>query len=125
MTKKGYDLGHSDKRPHESERVRDLSPLAVCIVRILMHSAFIWTTCNNEHQQVDITKILRVEVLPRNLPKFFWMHLEKDMECLKKCTGKGDDECAIIVHLVLQQILCSNNSQTSEFKLHYLVIFFI
>ena len=103
-TKTGYDLGAPKRRSSNPERVRDLSAPAVCIVRALMHSVFVWATCNNQQELEHIAEVTKRKVVPANLPEFFWIHLEKDMECMMQCTGRGIEECAIIVHLVLQQI---------------------
>ena len=106
-TRTGYDLGLPQHRSLNPERVRNLSAPAVCIVRALMHSAFIWASCHNQDELVELSKLIRYkdQVLPRDLPEFFWLHLEKDLECLCKSTGRGMDECAIIMHLVLKRIL--------------------
>ena len=106
-TKTGYDLGLPQHRSLNPERERDLSAPAVCIVRTLIHSAFIWAACHNQDELVEISRIVRCkeQILPRDLPEFFWLHLEKDLECLCKSIGRGVDECAVLVHLVLKRIL--------------------
>ena len=107
-TKTGYDLGPPDRRSLNPERERDLSAPAVCVVRALMHSAFIWAACNNQEELVELSRVTKDQVRPSALPEFFWLHLEKDLTCLSRSTGRGLDECIIIVHLVLQQILGTN-----------------
>ncbi len=104
----GHDLGIAAQRPTQPERERDLSATAVCIVRVLMHSSFLWAACHNEHQLVDIARVTKGIVCPQNLAEFFWFHLEKDLECMQRSTGRGVDECVMIVHLVLKQILVTN-----------------
>lgn len=52
-----------------------------------------------------LTQLVKVAVRPRDLPEFFWCHLESDMELLGSVTGKSIDDSAIIVHLVLKEIL--------------------
>ena len=69
-----------------------------------MHSAFVWAACR-ENRLLRIAAVTKFRVPPDNLPEFFWMHLEKDIKCLMQCTGKGVDECAIVIHLVLKQIM--------------------
>lgn len=48
-----------------------------------------------------------------NLPEFFWMHLKKDIEQLSQVTGRGLEDSAIIIHLVLRGIL-TNESPTRK-----------
>ena len=78
-----------------------------------MHSAFVWAACNNQEELVELAKVTKGQVPPGGLPEFFWRHLERDLECLGRCTGRGVDECAMIVHLVLQNIL-TRNAQACE-----------
>lgn len=70
-----------------------------------MHSAFIWASCNNENAIESLAQLVHPPVPPQNLPEYFWMHLERDLEDLSKITGRGIDECSVIVHLVLRDIL--------------------
>ena len=52
-----------------------------------------------------LTQLVKVTVRPRDLPEFFWRHLESDIELLGSATGKSMDESTIMVHLVLKEIL--------------------
>lgn len=70
-----------------------------------MHSAFIWASCHNKLALEAIGGLVKSNVLPEHLPEYFWTHLEKDLELLSTDTGKGLDECVMIIHLVLKQIL--------------------
>ena len=101
-------MGDPDKRPDIPERERHLSALAVCIVRAIMHSSFIWASCNNDRVFEALSQLVSPRVLPRNLPEYFWRHLERDFEQLGQITKRGADECAMIVHLVLRQILTTD-----------------
>ena len=73
-----------------------------------MHSAFIWGSCNNQSALEAIASLVSPQVLPQNLPEFFWAHLEKDLELLGRDTGKGLDEVVMIIHLVLRHILTTD-----------------
>ena len=53
----------------------------------------------------ELAALVKPHVNPNNLPEFFWMHLRRDIEQLSRVTGKGLDESAIMIHLVLQGIL--------------------
>ena len=82
-----------------------------------MHSALLWCSCHYLDMMADqLAALVKPTVNPNNLPEFFWMHLIKDIEHLSQVTGKGLDESAIIIHLVLHQILtkepltCKRNS---------------
>ena len=107
MTRKGYDLGAPANRTHTAPE-RHLSARAVCILRALMHSAFVWASCNNPSSLGAIASLITPQVLPKDLPEFFWAHLDKDLELLGQDTGKGLDEVVMIIHLVLRQILTTD-----------------
>ena len=70
-----------------------------------MHSALIWACCNETGATVTVAEMVHPRELPDSLPEFFWSHLEKDIELLRKDTGRGLDEAVVLVHLVLKQIL--------------------
>jgi hypothetical protein len=74
-----------------------------------MHSALIWATCNYESSLEAIASLITPQVLPKDLPEFFWAHLDKDIELLGRDTGKGLDEVVMIIHLVLRQILTTDS----------------
>ena len=105
-TKVGHDLGAPQNRTETSPE-RELSARAVCILRTLIHSAFIWSSCNNDAAAGAIAGLVSPPVPPQQLPEFFWAHLEKDLDLLGRDTGKGLEENVMIVHLVLRQILTS------------------
>ena len=106
-TKMGHDLGAPQNCIYVTPE-RDLSARAVCILRALMHSAFIWASCNNDQALGAIAGLVNAQVPPQQLPEFFWAHLEKDLELLGKDTKKGLEENVMILHLVLRQILTLN-----------------
>ena len=70
-----------------------------------MHSAFLWACCNNDQRIGDIVQLVKPHVPVQYLPEFFWRHLDKDIELLGRAVGKGYEEAAMIVHLVLREIL--------------------
>ncbi len=76
------------------------------IVRVLMHASFLWAACHD--QQLEVIAEVVKGVRPQDLAEFFWFHLEKDLECMQRSTGKGVDDCVMIIHLVLKKILDSN-----------------
>lgn len=86
-----------------------------------MHSAFLWCSCHYQDMVAAelAAGLVKPQVNPDNLPEFFWMHLIKDVEHLSRVIGKGLDESAIIIHIVLHEILtkepqtCKRNSQES------------
>lgn len=108
-TKTGYDLGDPALRRIANPE-RSLSQAAVCILRALMHSAFIWACCNNERNVLHIANLVKPRLHPGQLPEFFWRQLEKDIELLGQATGKGQDEAVIIIHLVLKDMLTKKNA---------------
>ncbi len=104
-TQIGHVLGSPDSRTGPPAPERGLSPPAVCIMRALMHSAFLWCSCHYHSAIGELAALVNPQVNPNSLPKFFWKHLQKDIAHLSRVTGKGLDESAIIIHLVLRNIL--------------------
>ena len=86
-----------------------------------MHSAFVWATCNNQPALEAIASLVSPRVLPKNLPEFFWTHLEKDLELLGRDTGKGLDEVVMIIHLVLRHIL-TTDPPTGLFSYYHMIV---
>ena len=70
-TKTGHDLGSSSQRVTISSPERQLSPLAVCIIRALMHSVFVWTCSNNDSMLGDVAALVNPRTNPNALPDFF------------------------------------------------------
>lgn len=69
-----------------------------------MHSAFLWCSCHQQDTVAELAGLVEPNVNLEHLPEFFWMHLEKDIKQLSGATGKGMEESAIIVHMVLHEI---------------------
>lgn len=105
----GYDLGNPNERATIPSPERVLSPLAVCIIRALMHSAFIWTSSINEGYRGDVAALVSSRVNPNGLPEFFWRHLEKDLEGICALLKRGEDESILLLHLILKEVLTSQH----------------
>lgn len=104
-TQVGHVLGDPDSRTGLPAPERGLSRAAVCIIRALMHSAFIWCSCHYPNAIGELATLVTPRVNPNSLPEYFWGHLQKDIAQLSRVTGKGFDQSAIIVHLILRNIL--------------------
>ena len=104
-TETGYALGHPNTRGNVPTPERSLTPAACCIVRVIMHSALLWTSCNNDTATEGLLALVRLRLRsPQELPEFFWGHLERDVQLLARALGKNIDEAAIVVHLILKNI---------------------
>ncbi len=101
----GHDLGDPSSRTGVVGSERYLSPSAVCIVRAIMHSAFLWCSCHYEDRIGDLARIVKPHVPPQHLSEFFWRHLEQDIRQLSVATGKSMDDATLLVHLVLKDLL--------------------
>lgn len=56
---------------------------------------------------IPVAKLMKVNFQDIPTPKFCWNHLQCDLQLLSKGIGRGIDEAAILVHLVLKSILAS------------------
>jgi hypothetical protein len=88
-----------------------------------MHSAFIWASCNSDQALGAIAGLVHADIPSEQLPEFFWVHLEKDLELLGKDTKKGLEENVMILHLVLEKILTLNQPTGTLILLWYLNFF--
>ena len=57
---------------------------------------------------MPVTKLMKVNFRKIPTSTFCWDHLVCDLKLLSKAVGKGIDEAAILVHLVLKNILASS-----------------
>ena len=74
-----------------------------------MHSALLWTSCNDDSATQGLLALVKSGLhSPRELPEFFWGHLERDVQLLARALGKNPEDAAIVVHLVLRNILTTN-----------------
>jgi len=62
-------------------------------------------------------QLVKVNIRPRDLPEFFWHHLERDIELLGRSIGRSMDESAITLHLVLKEILQRDPPTCEDFEL--------
>ena len=87
---------------------RSLSPASVSIIRILMDISFIWSSCSKH--PTDRSQVLPSLVKggledPRDLPTFFYQHLERDMRDLAGLIGNNFEEATFILHLVIKSLM--------------------
>lgn len=103
--KNGHCLGSAESRINPPTNERSLSPQAICVIRAIMHSAFLWFSCYSKNIIIDLAHLVKPFVKLDDLSQFFWNHLQKDIEHLSLLTGKGVEDSAIIIHLILKEIL--------------------
>ena len=103
---KGHILGYASVRGNAGTPERNCSVAAVSIIRAIMHSSFLWFSCQHSDCIGDLARV--VSVSPHDLPEFFWTHLQKDVENLSSSVERSAEEAAILVHLVLKRILVEN-----------------
>ena len=104
-TQTGHDLGDANSRTGAMGSERNLSPPAICILRAIMHSAFLWCSCHHHDCIGDLARIVKPFVHPQYLPEFFWKHLEHDIKQLSITTGRNEDDATLLIHIVLKEIL--------------------
>ncbi|XP_074426105.1 E3 ubiquitin-protein ligase rnf213-alpha-like isoform X2 [Larus michahellis] len=103
-TGKGYILGSPSIRIIELER--DLSPASVCLARALLHSSMLLGIYTDKQAILSL-----MTKKPRDVAKFFWDHLEKDIECLAEALSRNTEDATVTVHLFLQHL---SNSTTGQ-----------
>ncbi|KAM6093566.1 E3 ubiquitin-protein ligase rnf213-alpha-like [Chlamydotis macqueenii] len=103
-TGKGYILGSPLIRRIELER--NLSPASVCLARALLHSSMLLGIYTDKQAILSL-----MTEKPKDVAKFFWDHLEKDIECLAEALSRNTEDATVTVHLFLQHL---NNSTTGQ-----------
>ncbi|XP_056183966.1 E3 ubiquitin-protein ligase rnf213-alpha-like isoform X3 [Falco biarmicus] len=101
-TGKGYILGSPSIRRIELER--DLSPASVCLARALLHCSMLLGIYTDKQAILSL-----MTEKPKDVAKFFWDHLEKDIECLAVALSRNMEDATVTVHLFLQHL---SNSTT-------------
>ena len=89
---------------------RSLSPASVAFIRALMDLCFIWSSCSRHttgrnRSQVLLSLVRGGLVDPRNLPNFFYLHLERDVRDIAQLTGKNFEESTFLLHLVIRSLM--------------------
>uniref|UniRef100_A0A1X7U2F3 Uncharacterized protein n=1 Tax=Amphimedon queenslandica TaxID=400682 RepID=A0A1X7U2F3_AMPQE len=79
-----------------------LSNASYAIIRCIMHSCLLWSSCNGKNISPLMNGKLDLSSPEYNL--FFWDQIKKDIQQLSSITGHSIDEAALLVHLVLKQI---------------------
>ena len=79
-----------------------------------MHATFAWSSCSNH--PVDKTNALPSLLIsklpnPRDLPTFFYQHLERDITDLAGLTGKNFEEATFVLHLIVKSLMQSTGEQ--------------
>ncbi|KAM6439343.1 E3 ubiquitin-protein ligase rnf213-alpha-like isoform 2-T2 [Rhynochetos jubatus] len=112
-TGKGYILGSPSTRRIDLER--DLSPASVCLARVLLHSSMLLGIYTNKQEFLSL-----MTEKPNDVEKFFWDHLEKDIECLAEAISKNTEEATVTVHLFLQHLSDSTTVEGQNIALNIL-----
>uniref|UniRef100_A0A1X7SGD6 Uncharacterized protein n=1 Tax=Amphimedon queenslandica TaxID=400682 RepID=A0A1X7SGD6_AMPQE len=77
-----------------------LSSASYAIIRCIMHSCLLWSSCNGK----SIPPLMNGKLPLLEYNSFFWDQIRKDIQELSSITGHSVDEAALLVHLVLKQI---------------------
>ncbi|XP_072042938.1 E3 ubiquitin-protein ligase rnf213-alpha-like [Amphiura filiformis] len=98
---RGHTLGDPDARSVRPIAEGQLYPMASCILRIILHLSMI-SAAVIKPQEVE--KLCHPPPPAGDIGAFLWQHLLKDLEQLSLACGKSQDDCLLIVHIVLQLI---------------------
>uniref|UniRef100_A0A1X7U2E9 Uncharacterized protein n=1 Tax=Amphimedon queenslandica TaxID=400682 RepID=A0A1X7U2E9_AMPQE len=79
-----------------------LSNASYAIIRCIMHSCLLWSSCNGKNILPLMNGKLDLPLPEYN--SFFWGQIKKDIQQLSSITGHSIDEAALLVHLVLKKI---------------------
>ncbi|XP_065845272.1 E3 ubiquitin-protein ligase rnf213-alpha-like isoform X2 [Oscarella lobularis] len=114
-TEKGHVLGEADARPDLVAPERDLSSPSCAIIRLLMHAALMWASCNADQDSLEsFAQIVRPAVPDGDLPSFFWKHFEKDIVAFAQAIGQTSDDGCAVIHQILNGIVLYRRDEQFE-----------
>ncbi|XP_065845291.1 E3 ubiquitin-protein ligase rnf213-alpha-like isoform X3 [Oscarella lobularis] len=103
-TDKGHILGEPRDREQFSAPERELSSALCSLMRILLHGALMWASC--QEATVDaVVSLTHATVSHESLPFFFWSHFLKDLEGFSDAIGLAVDNASLVAHQVLDRIV--------------------
>ena len=80
-----------------------------------------WVVLNTQNAIVGLVDLTKDRVKPADLPKFFWKHLQCDVDVLAKAVGRSRDDACLLLHLVLKQISTKNPPQCKPVLLQIVI----
>ncbi|KAI6655776.1 E3 ubiquitin-protein ligase [Oopsacas minuta] len=125
-TKTGYFIGKMNHATTVLAGERLLGPASVKIIRVLIDISFIWSSCSKYptvSSHVLPSLVTKGLDDPRDLPNFFYLHLERDIMDLVKLTGKNFGEVVFYLHLIIKSLMetseqtCDINTELRQYKL--------
>ncbi|XP_073713018.1 E3 ubiquitin-protein ligase rnf213-alpha-like [Misgurnus anguillicaudatus] len=100
-TKSGHILGDPQRCDHpDMQDTKNMSPAPFTLLRLLTHTSMMLGAENNPQ---SITQMIKPAVADPGL--FLMSHLLKDMEQLSRALGKGVDDTANSIHLIIYSLL--------------------
>ncbi|KAM7069332.1 E3 ubiquitin-protein ligase RNF213 isoform 2-T4 [Molossus nigricans] len=99
-TQTGHVLGNPPARDQVVVSDRELSPGVFLLARLLTHLAMFLGAA---HSPQALTNIIKPSV--RDPRSFLQQHIQRDLQQLMKTLGKGADDAATVVHIVLRSLL--------------------
>ncbi|XP_065844224.1 E3 ubiquitin-protein ligase rnf213-alpha-like isoform X2 [Oscarella lobularis] len=102
----GHILGHAAAREGVGPAVeRELSSSGCAIIRLLMHAALMWASCDGQHLLKSLLRIVKPAVLVDQLPQFFWDHFVKDVKAFAMAIGYDLNNAIVIIHWFLDVVV--------------------
>ncbi|KAK7488216.1 hypothetical protein BaRGS_00020523, partial [Batillaria attramentaria] len=104
QTKTGHILGAAAKRGLEAVPERDLTPLECAITRLFTHAA-LYLGASVQGQIQETHRLVEPRIPEANVCRFFWDHLKRDIEVLRRATARSADDVYIMLHAICQQMV--------------------
>ncbi|XP_068134511.1 LOW QUALITY PROTEIN: E3 ubiquitin-protein ligase RNF213-like [Hyperolius riggenbachi] len=100
QTKTGHVLGDPDRLGPAVAPDRDILAPAFILLRMVTHLSMLLGS------EEDTQSVLQIVTPPvRDVPRFLFRHIERDLEYLRNSLGKSADDTTTVVHLILHQML--------------------
>eukprot|EP00118_Oscarella_pearsei_P021368 m.239300 g.239300 ORF g.239300 m.239300 type:complete len:5831 (+) comp40181_c2_seq5:266-17758(+) len=104
-TETGHILGKADMRSDTAPE-RKLSSQSCAYVRLLMHAALMWASCNeNRNLALAVAQIVKPDVPVDQLCHFFWDHFEKDLKGFAEMAVLSLEDACVVIHQLLNYLV--------------------
>ncbi|XP_065678766.1 E3 ubiquitin-protein ligase rnf213-alpha isoform X3 [Hydra vulgaris] len=105
-TKPGHCLGPASERPNFCIPQRELKPLSVTLLNLLVHLSLLIATLTGHVK--DVVRLVHSEVNSDSMQTFLVQHIEKDLALLSNRIAKNNDDTNSAVHTFFKHLLLND-----------------
>ena len=102
----GHILGPANQRSRTPVPERDLPAAATALLRLFIDASLLWSSSSgpDDHRQAVVV-LTHPNIPAHTVSKYYWQHLDHDIQVFSAAIGKGVDEGLVAVHQIFKHIL--------------------